>query len=47
MRIISDGKYNNKIVNEVRAIKEINSSEAFIVLKVVKEEHSRPITTIQ
>lgn len=33
----------DKIVNKIRRVEEIVSSEAYAVLKVVKEEHSLPI----
>lgn len=32
----------DKMVNEIRAIKEVASSEAYTVMEVVKEEHSLP-----
>lgn len=34
----------DKLVSEIRAIKEVVSSEAYTALKVVKEEHSLPVT---
>ena len=37
----------DKLVGEVRAIKEVVSSEAYPVLKVVKEEYSVPVTAQQ
>jgi len=37
----------DKLVKEIRAIKEVISSEAHTVLKVVKEEHSLPIAIKQ
>lgn len=33
----------DKIVNEIRAIEEIASTEAYTVLKIAKEEHSLPV----
>jgi Lrp/AsnC family transcriptional regulator for asnA, asnC and gidA len=35
----------DKIVNQIKKVEDIVSSEAYTVLKVVKEEHSLPIPT--
>ncbi len=38
-------EFRDKLVNEIRPIEEVVSTEAYTVLKVVKEEHSLPIIT--
>ena len=37
----------DKLVSEIRAVKEVVSSEAYPVLKVIKEDHNVPIPAIK